>query len=166
MLFETIKREVEKKNSIQVMQHTMADTMLLWRKRQTNTDKDKTTRHDDRQSRPVRQDKNYTYNVGRSYQCGPICQWRQFRKRVASWGTLRAPHWNGQQRGRRVGSRCLHAHSQFVFPWWADRSLRGRNRERDKGKHKFGHIQKMYQKWRVQRDIKEIIPVITLQIII
>lgn len=120
-----------KVNNIRKKKKAYRSCITRWETRCFNEGKRQTRRETRRQGSMTGSQTGPEVHVGRTYRCGPVCQWRQFQRRVASWGTLPAPRWNGQQRERRVGSRCLHAHSLFSFPWWAGKSLRDGNRDKE-----------------------------------
>ena len=132
--------EKRKKNGIQVMQHKMADTMLLW----TQKANEYWERHDNKARWQARDSTNQTGQLdqGGAYRCGPVGRWRRFRKHVASWGTPRAPRWSGPRRGRRVDSRCPPSRSPFVCPWWADRSLCGASTKEERTERGIRHMKK------------------------
>lgn len=114
-----------KVNNIKGKKKAYRSCITRWETRCFNEGKRQTRRETRRQGSMTGSQTGPEARVGRAYRCGPVCRWRQFRRRVASWGTPPAPRWSGRQRGRRVGSRCLHARSPSSFPWWAGKSLRG-----------------------------------------
>lgn len=108
------EKERKKRNCIQVMQHKMADTMLFndGKKRggQTNSDRDKTTRHDDRQeSRPIRR--------GQGGRCRQVLPMRSSRsmatvsnaRRIMGYSSSTSLKWSTEREKRRqyVSARTL-----------------------------------------------------------
>lgn len=90
MLFETMQWEVNNKKEKQKIAYRSCITR--WETRCFNEGRRQTRRETRQQGSMTGSQTGQESHLGGSYRCGPACRWRQFRRRVASWGTPPAPH--------------------------------------------------------------------------